>query len=172
MKHFRLHSQFLEDLFGPIRLEIVQQGNGLRMVHLRDATGVSRTLGVVQFYGTPPEPFARVHRKILEGSPLGPTLLEAGIDFEKRVDSRFRIAMPHWLRRAFLSGESHATGVLSDLYIRNPKGGPVWQYARVLEVIPPEVYAGMALGDLPTPEPGPEARELLTYANIKPSYNK
>ncbi len=140
------------------------------MVHLRDTTGVSRTLGVVKFYGTPHESIAQVHRKILDGSPLGATLLEAGIDFEKRIGSRFLLALPGWLSQVFLSGEKHASGVLSDIYVRSTDNGQQWPYARVLEVIPLEVYTGMTPGDLPTQGSGPEVAELLNYANLKPSY--
>ncbi len=45
----RLHTDVLEERYGPVTADVLQHDNRVRQVHLRDKTGVSRTFAITLF---------------------------------------------------------------------------------------------------------------------------
>ena len=139
MEYKDLHSSRLEALTGPLSCEIIRQESNYRKVHLRDSSGISRTLGVVRFSDITDLPLQEAHKLILKGGFLGKTLQMAGLDFRKEYPGSFEVAMPDWLQEAFATRETTTLALYSRIIVRRSgEGGGEELYADLLEIIPPE----------------------------------
>lgn len=139
MEYKDLHSSRLEALTGPLSCDIIRQESNYRKVHLRDSSGISRTLGVVRFSDITDLPLQEAHKLILKGGFLGKTLQMAGLDFRKEYPGSFEVAMPDWLQEAFATRETTTLALYSRIIVRRSgEGGGEELYADLIEIIPPE----------------------------------
>ena len=115
MDYESLHTCALEKLFGPIEGQIIRQDENIRIVHLRDEKGNSRTLGVVRFLNVDSKSLQDAHSKILAGGLLGKTLHESDIDFDKEIISAFHVKLPDWLKKDFNTQQGSSLALFSKI---------------------------------------------------------
>lgn len=135
-----LHTSTLEKLYGPIACEIIRQDDKLRIVHLMDKKGISRTVGVVRFYNTDHKPIEAVHKCILEGGLLGKTLQKFKIDYRKDIIGALPVRLPDWIQKDFLIKEEHSIAMISHIKLEVSSGEQLL-YTKIIEVLPPELSA-------------------------------
>ena len=136
-----LHTSTLEKLYGPVECEIIRQDDKIRIVHLKDKKGVSRTVGVVRFYNTDHQPISAVHRRILDGGLLGKTLQQSKIDYKKKIIGKLPVRLPDWIKKDFLTDEEHSIALISIIMIKISSGDQ-FLYTKIIEVLPPELSYG------------------------------
>lgn len=133
-----LHTAKLEKLYGPVECEIISQDHKIRIVHLKDKQGISRTVGVVRFYNTDHKPIKAVHRSILAGGLLGKSLQQSKIDYQKEVIGALPVSLPDWIKNDFKTEEERSLGLISIIKLKTSSGGQLL-YTEILEVLPPEL---------------------------------
>lgn len=133
-----LHTSTLEKLYGPVECEIIRQDDKIRVVHLKDKKGISRTVGVVRFYNTDHKPIEAVHRSILAGGLLGKTLQKFKIDYKKEIIGALPVRLPDWIKNDFLTDEEHSIALISNIKIEISSGEQLL-YTKIVEILPPEL---------------------------------
>lgn len=161
-----LHSDFLTSHFGPVTLRILRQDLPCRMVHLNDPTGQCRTIAITKFAREIPGEITTVHERILDGAPLGKTIAESGIPFEKRRIGSFKVRLSEESNVVFGGSEREGIAVLSRIYVKDSESGGDSYYAQVLEAMPKEVY--QLMDPLPeiSYEEGTDVEEMLGMASL------
>ena len=120
-----LHTSTLEKLYGPVECEIIRQDDKIRIVHLKDKKGVSRTVGVVKFFNTDHNPIKSVHQTIQEGGLLGKTLQKSKIDYKKEIIGAVPVRLPDWIKNDFITDEEHSMALISKIKVRDSSGKPL-----------------------------------------------
>jgi len=136
-----LHTSTLEKLYGPVECEIIRQDDNIRIVHLKDKKGASRTVAVVRFYNTDHKRIEAVHKSILEGGLLGKTLQKFKIDYKKENFGALPVKLPDWIKNDFLTDEDHSIALISNIQIEI-SSGEQFLYTKIIEVLPPELSYG------------------------------
>jgi hypothetical protein len=161
-----LHTSTLEKLYGPVECEIIRQDDKIRVVHLRDKKGISRTVGVVRFYNTDHKPIKAVHQTILEGGLLGKTLQQSKIDYNKETIGAVPVRLPDWIINDFRTKEEHSVAVISIINIDTSLDGPLL-YTRIIEVLPPDLSSGYEHVIIQKQDIDHDILSLLELADLK-----
>jgi hypothetical protein len=131
-----LHTDVLENEYGPIRIRLLHQDQEFRVVHLVDGEDISRTFAITVF---PAEghssSIAEVNRKIKNGESLGRAFRDSGYDVRKNVLKVLIIKQPEWLTAAFRDQKIYAKARISEFLARKVSE-PIEFYGTVLEVYP------------------------------------
>lgn len=140
MEYKNLHTFTLEKIFGSIKNHIIQQDENIRIVHLKDSKGVSRTLGIVKFLNTDSDLLVDVHEKIRDGGLLGKTLFDSNIDFDKELVGTLQVKLPKWIMKDFNTEQDSSIAIFSRISIyTNRLSNDKFLYLELLEIIPPEL---------------------------------
>ena len=140
MDYKNLHTFTLEKIFGSIKNHIIRQNENIRIVHLQDKKGVSRTLGIVKFLNVDSDLLIGVHEKILTGELLGKTLFDSNIDFDKEFIGTFKVKLPKWLMEDFNTEQDSSFAIFSKISIyTNRLSNDKFLYSELIEIIPPEL---------------------------------
>lgn len=144
MDYKELHTYSLEQLYGPIKGQIIKQDEKIRMIHLLDENGISRTLGVVRFLNFNNKEIKEAHGKIMSGDLIGKTLHEFHLDFEKELIGSFETKLPDWLKKDFEISLDDCIVFYSKIWINtNATNKGKFLYSELIEVVPPELSEKM-----------------------------
>lgn len=134
----RLHTDVLEDKYGPITPIVLEHNARVRQVHLRDERGVSRTFAITLFPESGiPAPLSDIDHQIRAGGAIGKTFRDAGFEVRKNVLEVLIIKMPQHLKDAFQTDENFAKARTSEFLARSSDGG-VFKYGTVIEIYHPD----------------------------------
>ena len=134
----RLHSDMLEDTYGPISTRVLRHDAKVRESHLIDPAGVSRTYAITLFPDEGlSEPLRGIDAEIRAGSSIGKTFRRHGYEVRKNVLEALIVELPLWLREAFADQRTHAQARLSELLCRNELSPPLL-YGTAIEVYHPD----------------------------------
>jgi len=137
----RLHTDLLEDKYGPISPRVLRHDARVRESQLVDVAGVSRTFAITLFSDKGlSEPLREIDAEIRAGSPIGKTFRQHGYELRKNVLAVFIVDLPLWLREAFADPGRHAKACLSEFLCRNELYPPLL-YGTVIEVYHPDFRA-------------------------------
>ena len=140
MDYKDLHTCTLEQLYGPILGQLVKQDENIRIIHLLDKKGISRTLGVVRFLNIKSEEIKVAHDKILSGALMGKTLYESNIEFDKEFIGSFEVKLPEWLKTDFNTSKASSLVFYSKIFIgSDSETDGKFLYSEIIEVVPPEL---------------------------------
>jgi len=140
MKYKNLHTHALEQLYGPISLNILKQDETIRIVELRDGKGMSRTLAIVKFLDIHGDALKKAHNKVINGGLLGKTLLDFKIDFDKEYMGSVEVKLPKWLKNDFNTDKDFTVGFMSNIWINDTSGKKSrFLFSEIVEIIPPEL---------------------------------
>ncbi|MFA5872002.1 MAG: hypothetical protein WC858_04790 [Parcubacteria group bacterium] len=142
LEHFpttkKLHTDILEDKYGPIHSEVLEHSSSLREALLVDANNIARTYALTFF----PENFgsieiAQINSEIKNGGLIGKVFRDHGYEIRKNVVDVFIIDIPDWLKSKFDNSSDHAKARISEFYAKSSVGSPII-YGYVLEVYTPD----------------------------------
>lgn len=142
MEHFhlneRLHTDVLEERYGPVHVAVLEHSASLRRAHLLDAQNVSRTFTITFF----PEKWASeevcaINAKIQAGGSIGKTFRRYGYAIRKNVVDVYVTEIPEWLQKKFNVDKRFAKVRLSEFYAKKQGSEPV-MYGVVTEVYSPD----------------------------------
>jgi hypothetical protein len=137
MNYKKLHTYILENKFGQIDGKIIKQDKNIRIIHLQDKKGISRTLGVVRFLNTDNKILEVAHGKILAGELLGKTLQEFNINFRKEFIGSLKVKLPEWLKKDFNNQQNNGLAFFSKIsIIIDSELGEKFLYSELIEIIP------------------------------------
>lgn len=142
MEHFptteRLHTDVLEEKYGPVHVEMLEHTDKMRKAHLVDQKGVSRTFAVTFFPESWPNPeIAQVNAEIAAGHAIGKTFRKYGYSIRKNVIDVYIAEVPESLREKFATEEATAKVRLAEFYAKKQGAEPVI-YGVVAEVYSPD----------------------------------
>lgn len=142
LEHFnltkKLHTDVLEEKYGPIHSEVLEHSMFLREAFLCDKDGTGRTYALSFFEQDVFDPDIRkIDDAIKNGGLIGKTFREHGFEVRKNVTSVFVLEMPEWMKQKFGSEENAAKARLSEFYAKKNEGEPL-VYATVMEVYSPD----------------------------------
>lgn len=132
----RLHTDVLEEQYGPIHAEVLRHDDKVREVHLADSKGISRTYALTFFFGQHIPEIKKIDNDIRAGKPIGKTFREYGYEVRKNVIDVYAIEIPKWLQDAFKEKSKYAKARLSEFYAKKNGDAPVI-YGTVVEIYSP-----------------------------------
>jgi hypothetical protein len=143
----RLHSDVLEDKYGPIHSIVIRHDDIIREAHLMDASDISRTYALTFFsFDRTNEEMCAINEKIKSGGLIGQTFREHGYEIRKNVIDVFTVPLPDWLKKDFHSSDAFAKARLSEFYAKKDGSSPII-YGTVLEVYAPD-FRGPIINDV------------------------
>jgi len=121
----RLHTDVLEERFGPITVRVLRHDDDVREAHLVDGRGVSRTFAITLF---PREGHSRdiaeVDRAIRAGAPMGKTFVEYNYLIHKNILDIRTVRIPPWLRLAFCDQHGSTNACLIEFLVCRARERP------------------------------------------------
>ena len=140
MDYQKLHTYTLEQSFGPMKGHIIRQDDKIRIIHLKDKKGVSKTLAVVRFLNVKNKALKLVHEKIQTGSLLGKTLYDSDIDFDKEFLGTIHVKLPDWLMKEFNTQQNSSVVQYSRIIVCDGSLlNENFIYSELIEIVPPEL---------------------------------
>ncbi|MGC9610723.1 MAG: hypothetical protein ABSE68_00665 [Minisyncoccia bacterium] len=142
MEHFnltkKLHTDVLEEKYGPIHSEVLRHDGEVREVNMVDGKGVSRTyaLTFLTFDKNNPE-ITGIDLEIKNGGLIGKTFREHGYEVRKNVISVFLADLPESLKNKMQTAEDKAKTRLSEFYAKKDGEKP-FIYGVVSEIYSPD----------------------------------
>jgi hypothetical protein len=143
LEHFplieRLHTDVLEDKYGPITAKVIRHDNEIREVHLIDEGGVSRTYALTFFThdNQSIEEITQINEQIKSGSAIGKAFKEHGYSIRKNVIDVYTIHLSKELKSEFQHDSDFAKARLSEFYAKKENGEPII-YGTVVEIYSPD----------------------------------
>lgn len=142
MEHFplkdRLHTDVLEEKYGPVHSEFVRHNNKVREVHIVDERGVSRTYAITFFtFDRKNEEVVEIDNQIKHGGLIGKTFREHGYEIRKNVITVFLTNLPDKLKEKMETAEGKAKVRLSEFYAKKEGAEPI-VYGVVSEIYSPD----------------------------------
>ena len=134
----RLHTEVLEEKYGKISLQVLHDDDELREVLLTDAQDIVRTYAVTirSEDWRNNTAFCAVNEAIRAGEPIGRAFKSRGYAIQKKVLTVYQLALPEWLRHAFVTEENFAKARITEFLVE--KAGMVLSYGFVTEVYSPD----------------------------------
>jgi hypothetical protein len=142
IEHFnltkKLHTDVLEEKYGPVHSEVLRHDEKIREVHIEDAQGISRTYAITFFtFDRANKELVEIDEKIKNGGLIGKTFREHGYEIRKNVISVFLVPISPELREKMRTEESQAKARLSEFYAKKEGSEPVI-YGVVSEIYSPD----------------------------------
>lgn len=141
MEHFqlvdRLHTDILEEKYGAISAKILIHNKKIRLAHLIDKTGISRTFAITFFLNDWTTNIKKINNEIKKGKPIGKAFREHEFAIRKNVLEVYKVKIPLWLRKEFRTKENYAKARLSEFYAKKRGSSPVI-YGIVVEIYSPD----------------------------------
>ena len=142
MEHFplikKLHTDVLEEKYGPIHAEVLRHDDEIREAHLVDQHGVSRTYALTFLtFDQKDKEISDINELIKAGGAIGKTFRDHGYEVRKNVIRVYVIDLPKHLREKFGVLETQAKARLSEFYAAKDAEPPVI-YGIVTEIYSPD----------------------------------
>ena len=133
----KLHTEVLEEKYGKISLQVLHDDDETREVLLTDQHDIARTyaLTVRSNNWRNNVEICAVNDAIRAGEPIGKAFKIRGYTISKHALAVYTIALPEWLRHAFMMDEHFAKARITEFVVR--KQSSTFQYGFVTEVYSP-----------------------------------
>lgn len=142
IEHFpiqeRLHTDVLEDKYGPIHAKVLRHNSNVREVHLMDQENISRTYAITLFTHQDINPeIEKIIEEIKQGEPIGKAFRNHHYSIRKNVTDVFTMHLPEWLQKDFAQNNKFAEARLSEFYAKRENEKPCI-YGTVVEIYSPD----------------------------------
>lgn len=142
MEHFhlteRLHTDVLEDFYGPISAKVIRHDKTLRESHLIDEKGISRTYAITFFPKKEQNlEIKKINEEIRKGAAIGKCFRTHKYTIRKNVLDVYIVKLPLWLKKEFSTKHDFAKARISEFMAKKTNSIPV-VYGMVIEVYSPE----------------------------------
>lgn len=134
----KLHTEVLEEKYGKISLQVLYDDDEMREVLLTDQRHIARTyaLTVRSNHWRNNVEVCAVNDAIRAGEPIGQAFKTRGYTITKHALAVYTIALPEWLRHAFMMEEHFAKARITEFIVR--KQSSTFRYGFVTEVYSPD----------------------------------
>ncbi|OHA58240.1 MAG: hypothetical protein A2571_03210 [Candidatus Vogelbacteria bacterium RIFOXYD1_FULL_44_32] len=134
----KLHTDVLEEKYGPVRAEVLRHDNEIREVHIVDESGVSRTYALTFLtFDKNNKEIAEIDQEIKNGGLIGKTFRDHGYEIRKNVIHVYTVELPDWLKSRFENESNEAKARLSEFYAKKKDESPLI-YGIVTEIYSPD----------------------------------
>ncbi|KAF0221409.1 MAG: hypothetical protein FD174_547 [Geobacteraceae bacterium] len=154
----RLHTDLLQEAYGPVSIRLLRHDNEVREAHLVDRQGISRTFAVTFLAPPYPQELARIDAEIREGAPIGKTFRRYGYEVRKNVLKALAVELPAWLRNEFAHPSLFAKALLSE-FLARVDARPPELYGTVVEIYSPD-FRSPAITETDRTQEGPTLKSL------------
>jgi hypothetical protein len=141
VQHFplteKLHTDILEEKYGPVHSVVLKHDNKIREALLVDSVGVARTYALTFLAEPETNEVKVINKEIQNGKAIGKAFREHGYIVRKNVLDVFKIKIPTWLAVEFDTKEKYAKARLSEFYAKKENTSPII-YGTVTEVYTPD----------------------------------
>ena len=142
MEHFnlikKLHTDVLEEKYGPIHAEVVRHDDEVREAHLVDENGISRTYALTFLtFDRSNEEMVKINEEIKAGGSIGKVFREHGYEVRKNVIKVYVVTLSGKIKNAFRVESDKAKARLSEFYAAKD-GTPPVIYGIVTEIYSPD----------------------------------
>ncbi|MEK6890724.1 MAG: hypothetical protein AABX03_01155 [Nanoarchaeota archaeon] len=141
MEHFplvdRLHTDVLEEKYGKISSRVLIHNDQIRLAHLIDSKGISRTFAITFFVNDWTNDVKKINEEIKNGKPIGKVFRDHEYAIRKNVLEVYKIKIPNWLKKDFDTNENYAKARLSEFYAKKKDKSPEI-YGIVVEIYSPD----------------------------------
>jgi len=133
----KLHTDVLEEKYGPIHSEVLLHNNEVREMHMLDENNISRTYAVTFFtFDRNNEEILKIDNEIKNGGLIGKTFRKYGYEVRKNVVSVFITELPDSLKEKMKIVEKEAKVRISEFYAKK-QGEQPFIYGVVSEIYSP-----------------------------------
>jgi len=142
MEHFnltkKLHTDVLEEKYGPVHSEVVRHDDEVREAHLIDAQGISRTYAITFFtFDRSNEELCTIDDEIRQGGLIGKVFRDHGYEIRKNVIEVFLIDLPDAIKSKMKTDSAQAKVRLAEFYAKKLGETPII-YGVVSEIYSPD----------------------------------
>lgn len=141
MQHFplveKIHTDVLEEKYGPISAKTILHNDTLRKAHLIDSKGISRTFALTFLEELKNSEVKQINEEIKNGKPIGKCFREHEYAIRKNVLEVYKLKIPTWLKKDFQTKENYAKARLSEFYAKKRGSEPII-YGIVVEIYSPD----------------------------------
>lgn len=134
----RLHTEVLEEKYGKVSLQLLHDDDVVREVLLTDQQNIVRTYAItIRSKGWRNNAdICTINDAIRDGEPIGEAFKVRGYNIQKNVLAVYNIALPEWLRHAFMVEENFAKTRIAEFLVE--RSGKIFRYGYVTEVYSPD----------------------------------
>ena len=134
----KLHTDVLEEKYGPIHSEVLLHNNEVREVHMLDENNISRTYAVTFFtFDRNNKDIFEIDNEIKNGGLIGKIFREHGYEVRKNVVSVFITELSDSLKQKMKTTNKEAKVRLSEFYAKKEGEAP-FIYGVVSEIYSPD----------------------------------
>lgn len=134
----KLHTDVLEEKYGPVHSEVLRHDDEVREVHIEDEKGISRTYALTFFtFDRANQEISAIDAEIRSGGLIGKVFREHGYEIRKNVIRVFLAELSEPLREKMATEEEKAKVRLSEFYAKK-EGAEPFIYGVVSEVYSPD----------------------------------
>lgn len=142
MEHFpikdRLHTDVLEEKYGPVHADVLYHDDQFREARLVDEKGISRTHTLTFFeYDRSNAEISKINDEIQAGGLIGKVFREHGYTIKKNVIDVFMMPLTSKMKGDFQTDNDEAKARISEFYAKKGGEDPVI-YGKVLEIYSPD----------------------------------
>lgn len=142
MEHFpltnKLHTDMLEEKYGPIHAEVIHHDDEVREANLVDEGGISRTYALTFLtFDHNNEELVNINEEIKSGGSIGKVFREHGYEVRKNVIKVYVVNLPSQLKDKFKVESDKAKARLSEFYAAKEGQTPII-YGVVTEIYSPD----------------------------------
>jgi hypothetical protein len=143
----KLHTDVLEQNYGPIHAEVIKHDDQIREVHMLDKDDISRTYALTFFtFDKNNKEVSEINEKIKNGGLIGKTFREYGYEVRKNVISVFTAELSDLLKEKMKTEEAEAKVRLSEFYAKKENEEP-FIYGIVSEIYSPDFRPALVTKD-------------------------
>jgi hypothetical protein len=134
----RLHSEVLEDTYGPISVQVLSDDTITREVLLKDRLSIARTYAMTIRNGE----WARnnemqaVNKDIQAGEAIGKAFKSHGFSICKNIIDVYVVNLPEWMKTAFSHTSETAKARISEFLVK--RNDLIFNYGLITEIYSPD----------------------------------
>jgi hypothetical protein len=134
----KLHTEVLEEKYGKISLQLLHDDDAVREVLLTDQQDIARTYAItIRSNGWRSNAdICAINDAIRAGEPIGAAFKTRGYNVQKNVLAVYTIAIPGWLRHAFMVEENFSKTRIAEFLVE--RSGKIYRYGYVTELYSPD----------------------------------
>ena len=134
----RLHTDMLEEKYGPISVQVLNDDNITREVLLEDQQNIVRTYALTirngEWAGN--NEMQEVNKDIQAGEAIGKAFKAHGFSICKNIIDVYLVYLPKWLRYAFSHSSEMAKARISEFLVK--KEELIYNYGLITEIYSPD----------------------------------
>ena len=139
----RLHTEVLEEVYGPVSVQVLRDDNLTREILLTDQQNIARTYALTiknaEWEGN--KEIQSVNEEIRAGAAIGKAFKVNGFSICKNIIDVHLVHLPEWLQQAFAHSSKIAKARVTEFLVK--KDQLIFNYGLITEVYSPDFRDAM-----------------------------